>query len=213
MDDATTSRSVPPRIGDQAPEFACRSTHGHLAMSDHRGRWLVFFSHPADFTPVCTSEFVAFARAAPQFDAMGCDLLGLSVDSLFSHYAWIRAIEERFSLKIPFAVCEDPSMAIARAYGMLDASSVSSETVRGLFVIDPQGVVRMSCFYPLSTGRSVDEILRTVRALQLADIHGVATPEGWVPGGEIIDFADMARANERGVVDWIYRTRRLEVAE
>ena len=112
-----------PRIGDEAPAFSCRSTRGEVQLSDYRGRWLAFFSHPADFTPVCTSEFVAFAEAAGEFDAIGCALLGLSVDSLFSHLAWVRAIEERFGLKIPFPVCEDPSMAIARAYGMLDAAA------------------------------------------------------------------------------------------
>ena len=202
-----------PRIGDEAPDFSCRSTQGELALSDYRGRWLVFFSHPADFTPVCTSEFVAFARAADEFDAIGCALLGLSVDSLFSHLAWIRAIDERFSLKIPFPVCEDPSMAIARAYGMLDAAAGTSATVRGLFVIDPQGLVRMSSFYPMSTGRSVAEVLRTVRALQLSDGHDVATPEGWQPGDEIIDFADMVREDGLGISEWLYRTRTLEVTK
>ncbi|NDW07150.1 peroxiredoxin [Jiella pacifica] len=202
-----------PRIGDAAPDFSCRTTRGELALSDYRGRWLVFFSHPADFTPVCTSEFVAFARAANEFDAIGCDLLGLSVDSLFSHLAWVRAIEERFSLKIPFPVCEDPSMAIARAYGMLDAAAGTSATVRGLFVIDPQGIVRMSSFYPMSTGRSVAEVLRTVRALQLSDGHDVATPEGWQPGDEIIDFADMVREDGLGISEWLYRTRTLEVTK
>ena len=200
-----------PRIGDEAPAFSCRSTRGEVRLSDYVGRWLVFFSHPADFTPVCTSEFVAFARAADEFDAIDCELLGLSVDSLFSHLAWIRAIEERFALKIPFPICEDPSMAIARAYGMLDAAAGTSATVRGLFVIDPKGIVRMSSFYPMSTGRSVAEVLRTVRALQLSDGHDVATPEGWQPGDAIIDFADMAREDGLGVSDWLYRTRTLEV--
>ncbi|MEX6508430.1 peroxiredoxin [Jiella sp. M17.18] len=213
MSDLLPQTPHPPRIGDAAPDFSCRSTSGEVRLSDYRGRWLVFFSHPADFTPVCTSEFVAFAKAAGAFEAIGCDLLGLSVDSLFSHFAWMRAIEERFSVKIPFPVCEDPSMAIAKAFGMLDAAAGSSATVRGLFVIDPQGIVRMSAFYPLSTGRSVAEILRTVRALQLSDSHDVATPEGWQPGDEIIDFADMVREDGLGVSDWLYRTRGLEASE
>ena len=213
MSHSTPPTHSPPRIGNDAPAFSCRSTRGEVRLSDYRGRWLVFFSHPADFTPVCTSEFVAFARAADEFDAIGCALLGLSVDSLFSHLAWVRAIEERFSLKIPFPVCEDPSMAIARAYGMLDAAAGTSATVRGLFVIDPQGLVRMSSFYPMSTGRSVAEVLRTVRALQLSDGHDVATPEGWQPGDEIIDFADMVREDGSGVSDWLYRTRTLEVSK
>ncbi|MCQ0988195.1 peroxiredoxin [Jiella marina] len=213
MIDPTPIPEPQPRIGDTAPDFTCRSTKGEIRLSDYRGRWLVFFSHPADFTPVCTSEFVAFARAAGEFEAIGCDLVGLSVDSLFSHLAWARAIEERFQIKVPFPICEDPSMAIARAYGMLGAAAGSSATVRGLFVIDPQGVVRMSCFYPMSTGRSIAEILRTVRALQLSDSHDVATPEGWQPGDEIIDFADMVREDGLGVSDWLYRTRKLEVSE
>lgn len=213
MSHSTPLASFQPRIGDEAPAFSCRSTRGEVQLSNYRGRWLVFFSHPADFTPVCTSEFVAFAQLAADFDAIGCDLLGLSVDSLFSHLAWVRAIQERFSLKIPFPVCEDPSMAIARAYGMLDAAAGTSATVRGLFVIDPKGIVRMSSFYPMSTGRSVAEVLRTVQALQLSDGHDVATPEGWQPGDEIIDFADMVREDGVGVSDWLYRTRTLEVTK
>ncbi|MCB8839915.1 peroxiredoxin [Aurantimonas sp. VKM B-3413] len=213
MSDPASKPQHQPRIGDVAPDFSCRSTKGEVRLSDHRGRWLVFFSHPADFTPVCTSEFVAFAKAAETFDAIGCDLLGLSVDSLFSHLAWVRAIEERFALKVPFPVGEDPSMAIAKAFGMLDAAAGTSATVRGLFIIDPQGIVRMSSFYPMSTGRSVAEILRTVRALQLSDSHDVATPEGWQPGEEIIDFADMVREDGLGVSDWLYRTRKLEASE
>ncbi|MBP0616888.1 peroxiredoxin [Jiella sp. KSK16Y-1] len=197
-------------MGDPAPDFSCRSTRGEIRLSEFRGRWLVFFSHPADFTPVCTSEFVAFAKAAGDFDAMGCELLGLSVDSLFSHLAWIRAIEERFALKVPFALCEDPSMAVARAYGMLDAASGSSATVRGLYVIDPAGTVRMASFYPMSTGRSVAEVLRTVQALQLSDARAIATPEGWQPGDAVIDLADMTRDDDAGVSNWLYRTRMLE---
>lgn len=136
---------APPLIGDTAPDFSCRTTQGECHLSDYRGRWLVFFSHPADFTPVCTSEFVAFARAAPEFSALGCALLALSVDSLFSHIAWVRTIERRFGVAIPFPVVEDPSMAIASAYGMIHPGASSSSTVRGCFVIDPEGVVRMSC--------------------------------------------------------------------
>ncbi|GGD15533.1 peroxiredoxin [Aureimonas glaciei] len=207
------TRFGPPLIGDIAPAFACRSTRGDLDSASFLGRWLVFFSHPADFTPVCTSEFVAFAKAAPEFAAIGCDLLALSVDSLFSHIAWVRTIERRFGVAIPFPVVEDPSMAIAAAYGMIHPGASSSSTVRGCFVIDPEGVVRMSCWYPMSTGRSVAEILRTVVALQTADAEGVLTPEAWVPGEPVIDLADFTADDDRDVSDWFYQTRMLEAAE
>ena len=201
-----------PLIGEVAPGFACRTTQGFVRLSDYRGRWLVFFSHPADFTPVCTSEFVAFAKAAPRFAEIGCELLALSVDSLFSHFAWGRAIEKRFGVRVPFPLVEDPSLAIAGAYGMIHPGATDAATVRGCFVIDPEGVVRMSSFYPMSTGRSIEEILRTVVALQTADREGVSTPEGWRPGEPVIDLSDFDQDDGRDVADWFYQTRTLEAA-
>lgn len=202
-----------PMIGDTAPDFECRTTQGVRRLSDHRGRWLVLFSHPADFTPVCTSEFVAFARMAPDFARIGCDLLGLSVDSLFSHVAWVRTIERRFGLAVPFPVVEDPSMAIASAYGMIHPGATDSATVRGCFVIDPQGIIRMSCWYPMSTGRNVAEILRTVVALQVHDAEGVSTPENWQPGEDVIEMGAFEADDGRDVAEWFYQTRKLEAAE
>ncbi|MGF1277348.1 peroxiredoxin [Acetobacter pasteurianus] len=175
-----------PRIGDMAPDFMARTTQGMLTLSALRGQWVLLFSHPADFTPVCTSEFIAFAQAAAQFADMNCALVGLSVDSLPAHLAWIEAIRERFDVRIPFPVVEDPSMAIARAYGMLDPTARNSATVRSVYMIDPQGVVRATTCYPMTVGRSVAELLRLLAALQRVDEGDVLTPEGWTPGGNVV---------------------------
>lgn len=176
----------PPVMGEPAPAFRARSTMGERDLESYRGRWLVFFSHPADFTPVCTSEFVAFSRAFDRFKALDCDLLGLSVDSLPSHLAWARSIEQNFGIRVPFPTLEDPSMAIARAYGMLPPGAASSATVRTTFVIDPDGVVRATIAYPMTVGRNVEEVLRLVEALRVTDESNVLTPEGWRPGDPII---------------------------
>ena len=198
-------------IGDIAPDFACRTTMGERTLAGYRGRWLVLFSHPADFTPVCTSEFVAFARAQSEFAALDCDLLALSVDSLFSHMAWVRSIKVRFGIQIPFPIIEDPSMVIARAYGMIHAGSGHSGTVRACFILDPAGLIRLMLWYPMSVGRSVAEILRSVRALQASDAHQVLMPEGWQPGDEVIDSGTMALGADDSA-DWLLRTRPLEIA-
>lgn len=198
----------PLRIGDRAPVFRARSTQGEISLDQYRGQWLVFFSHPADFTPVCTSEFVGLARAAPRFEAMGCSLLGLSVDSLYAHIAWVRAIHEAFGVSVPFPIVEDPSMAIGRAYGMLDETALDSSAVRATYFIDPEGVVRALTWYPLTVGRSVEEMIRMVAALQRTASDDVLTPEGWQPGGELLlppvrtvdDAVDKPAA-------WFYRTR------
>ncbi|GBQ31321.1 peroxiredoxin [Gluconacetobacter azotocaptans] len=176
----------PLRIGDAAPDFCARTTQGEVRLSDYRGRWLVFFSHPADFTPVCTSEFVALAGAADRFAALDCALLGLSVDSLHAHLAWMEAIRARFGTAVPFPVVEDPTMAVGRAYGMLDATAQDSATVRATYFIDPEGIVRAITCYPMSVGRSVAEMLRLVAALQRAARGDALTPEGWTPGADIV---------------------------
>ncbi|AWV16652.1 MULTISPECIES: peroxiredoxin [Methylobacterium] len=196
----------PPIIGDGAPNFRARTTMGPRTLSSYRGRWLVFFSHPADFTPVCTSEFVAFARAHEAFQALDCDLLALSVDSLSSHLAWQQSIEQRFGVRMPFPIVEDPAMGIARAYGMLPAGAASSATVRTTFVIDPEGIVRALVTYPLTVGRSVAEILRLVRALQASDAADVSTPEGWQPGEPVLANPPMTSEEIGGCgTDWYYR--------
>ena len=145
------------RLGDEAPAFRARSTQGPVALDDFRGHWLLLFSHPADFTPVCTSEFIAMARAADAFARLDCRLLALSIDSLYAHLAWAKAIESEFKVKIPFPIVEDPSMAVAKAYGMLDEGAADTATVRASFFIDPTGIIRAMTWYPMNVGRSVDE--------------------------------------------------------
>lgn len=188
---------------------------GERSLDGYRGRWLVFFSHPADFTPVCTSEFIGFAKAFPKFQEIGCDLLALSVDSLFSHVAWVRSIRDQFGVSIPFPIVEDPSMAIARAYGMIGGDAGDSSTVRATFVIDPDGVIRALTWYPMNIGRNVGEILRLVLALKTSEAEAVMTPEGWLPGEDVIapapltvSDADRVGKNERAE-DWYYRLRKL----
>ncbi len=173
-------------IDREAPDFEARTTHGIVRLSDYRGRWLVLFSHPADFTPVCTSEFIAFQKAAPHFAALDTDLLGLSVDSVFAHLAWVNDLKDRFGVQITFPIIEDISMAVARAYGMIHDQSTSTATVRSLFFIDPHGIIRAIIHYPMNIGRSADEILRVLSALQEADANTVATPEGWRPGDRTV---------------------------
>ena len=203
-------RVGPPLLHDAAPDFHARTTMGDRALSGYRGQWLLLFSHPADFTPVCTSEFVSFSRAAADFTALNCALLALSVDSLFSHLAWIRSIHAQFGVVVPFPIIEDPSMAIAQAYGMMSARARDSAMVRAIFVIDPDSIIRAMSWYPMTTGRSVAELLRLVAALQTTDALGVSTPEGWRPGEDIIlpppltasDALEAAGADG----DWYYRT-------
>lgn len=201
----------PPRLHDQAPGFTARTTMGDRSLSDYRGKWLLLFSHPADFTPVCTSEFVAFAKAFKSFAALGCDLLALSVDSLFSHLAWIRSIREQFSVVIPFPIIEDPSMAIAKAYGMVAPNAPDAALVRAVFVIDPEGTIRALSWYPMTTGRSVGEMRRLVTALQMADAHDVSTPEGWQAGDDVILHSPLTaeaalQFPDGKDSDWYYRT-------
>ena len=198
------------RIGDPAPDFRARTTLGDVGLSDYRGRWLVFFFHPADFTPVCTSELVALAKVADQFEAMNCALLGLSVDSLYSHLAWVRVIRDRFGVTIPFPMVEDPSMAIGRAYGMIDAASEDSSTVRATYFIDPSGIVRATTWYPMSVGRSVDEMIRLVSALQRTTRDEALTPEGWRPGQDVLLPPAQDQPTALGATfeaDWFYRLR------
>lgn len=177
------------RIFDPAPVFTARTTSGIRSLADYRGRWVLFFAHPADFTPVCTSELIAFAKAEGQFASINCDLLGLSVDSLYSHIAWLHDIRARFGVKVGFPLVEDPSMVIAKAYGMLDEASPGSATVRATFVIDPSGIIRAISWYPMNIGRSVGEMLRLVAALQEADRMDASTPVDWQPGQALLEPA------------------------
>jgi peroxiredoxin (alkyl hydroperoxide reductase subunit C) len=190
------------RIGDIAPDFEARTTHGPVKLSDYRGRWLIFFSHPADFTPVCTTEFVALARQQDKFDALDCALLGLSVDSLYAHLAWVRAIEDRFDVTISFPIVEDPSMAVGRAFGMIDENAADSAAMRTSYFIDPQGIVRATTCYPHNVGRSVDEMIRMLAALQLTDEKNILTPEGWQPGDDVLAIPPLSAKDISRDEDW-----------
>ena len=173
-------------LGDSAPNFEARTTMGNVRLADYRGRWLVFFSHPADFTPVCTTELVAISRAVDRFSALDCALLAVSVDSLYSHLAWVRAISDNFGVIVSFPIIEDPSMVIGRAYDMIADEAGDAGTMRSTFFIDPLGVIRAITCYPATVGRSVDEMLRIVAALQRVDADDIVTPEGWQPGDDVL---------------------------
>jgi peroxiredoxin 2/4 len=175
-----------PRINDPAPSFTAPSTHGEISLSAYKGKWVVLFSHPADFTPVCSTEFIGFAKAADDFAQLNTQLIGLSIDSVYSHIAWIRAIEEKFKVKITFPVIADLSTRVAQAYGLIHPNASQTATVRAVFVIDPAQNVRAIIYYPLTTGRSIAEIKRLVQALQANAEKSLATPEGWQPGDAYI---------------------------
>jgi peroxiredoxin (alkyl hydroperoxide reductase subunit C) len=211
---ATTPDAAPavqtlPRINDPAPQFTAPSTHGELSLSSYKGSWVVLFSHPADFTPVCSTEFIGFAKAAPEFAQHGVKLIGLSIDSVYSHIAWVRSIEEKFKVSITFPVIADLSTKVAQLYGLIHPGASTTATVRAVFVIDPAQIVRAIIYYPLTTGRSVAEIKRLVLALQANAAQQLATPEGWQPGDAYIvpPPATQADAEKRmtsgyDVTDW-----------
>ena len=212
---ATETRGMP-CLNEPAPAFEAPTTHGVKKLEDYRGKWLVLFSHPADFTPVCTTEFMAFARRHADFQKVNCELLGLSIDSHYSHVAWVRNIEEKFGVEIPFPIIADLKMEVAHAYGMIHPGAADTSAVRATFVIDPEGVLRAMVYYPLSNGRSIDEILLLVKVLQTSDANGVATPEGWQPGDKVIvpPPASTAEAEARmgegyECVDWYFCKKEL----
>jgi peroxiredoxin (alkyl hydroperoxide reductase subunit C) len=175
-----------PRIGEPAPQFEAVTTHGTLKLEDFKGSWLILFSHPADFTPVCTTEFIAFAQLHPKLREMNCELMGLSIDSVYSHIAWARNVEEKLGQKLTFPIIADLNKEVATKYGMIMPGESKTETSRCVFVIDPKQIVRAIVYYPLTTGRNMDEILRLIQALQTTDEHGVATPANWKPGDKVI---------------------------
>ena len=198
---------APLRLGDLMPNFTARTTQGVKSLSDFRGAWLVLFSHPGDFTPVCTSEFVAIARAADRFAALGCALMALSVDSLYAHFAWIRMIHERFGVSIEFPIIEDPTLEIARAYGMIGADAIDASPVRVSYFIDPDGLLRASTCYPATVGRSVEEMLRLVAALQRVDRGPVLAPAEWRPGDDLLKAPTQTLDDvlaSPNATDWFY---------
>lgn len=175
-----------PLIGEKAPEFEAPTTQGTIRLSDYEGSWLVLFSHPADFTPVCTTEFMAFAEIYPDLQERNTELLGLSVDSTSSHIAWVRNIEDKMGVKIPFPIIADLNKDVSSLYGMIHPEQSKTETVRTVFVIDPEATLRLILYYPLTTGRNMKEILRIIDALQTTDEHGVATPANWEKGDPVV---------------------------
>ncbi|WP_319578661.1 peroxiredoxin [uncultured Methanospirillum sp.] len=175
-----------PILGAPAPDFEAVTTQGTITLSELQGQWIVLFSHPADFTPVCTTEFIAFAQVYDELKAMNTQLIGLSIDSVHSHIAWIRNIKEKMGVEIPFPVIADLDMKVATLYGMVHPGQSSTATVRTVFFIDDKGILRAMIYYPLSNGRSIPEIVRLVKALQTSDKEGVATPANWQPGDKVI---------------------------
>ncbi len=181
-----------PLIGEKAPAFKATTTQGNISFpEDYAGKWVILFSHPADFTPVCTTEFMTFGAMIDEFKALNVELIGLSVDSLYAHIAWLRKIQElewkdKKHIEVTFPLIEDIKMDIAKAYGMIQPGASSTQAVRAVFIIDPNGVVRTILYYPLTTGRNFQEIKRIILALQKADKDNVATPADWMPGDDVI---------------------------
>ena len=193
MEQTNETNIAMPRIGDPAPEFSAVTTQGEINFpKDFAGEWVILFSHPADFTPVCTSEFVTFASMENKFAEANCKLVGLSVDGLYSHIAWLRTIKEKIEYKgmknveVNFPLIEDITMEVAKKYGMIQPGEATTKAVRAVFFIDPKGIIRTIIYYPLSLGRNFDELYRVLIALQTADAFNVATPADWRPGDDVI---------------------------
>jgi peroxiredoxin (alkyl hydroperoxide reductase subunit C) len=184
-----------PRINEPAPDFSANTTHGPKKLGDYKGRWLVLFSHPADFTPVCTTEFLGFTERFAEFQKRNVDILGVSVDSIFSHLAWVQAIKEKLGATVPFPIIADLDMKVAQAYGMIHPGASDTATVRAVFIIDDKQMIRALVYYPMSAGRNLDEILRIIDALQTGDKHGVACPAGWMPGDPVVVPAPKTQAD------------------
>lgn len=181
-----------PLLGDKAPEFTAKTTQGDINFpKDYKGKWVILFSHPADFTPVCTTEFMTFATLADDFKALNTELVGLSVDSIYAHIAWLRKIQDiewngMKNVEVKFPLIEDIKMDVSKKYGMVQPGQSTTQAVRAVFIIDPKGIIRTILYYPLSTGRNFDEIKRLILALQKADADSVATPADWRPGDDVI---------------------------
>lgn len=174
-----------PLLGEKMPDLTVQTTHGVKNIpGDYAGKWFVLFSHPGDFTPVCTTEFVAFANRAEEFKKLNTELIGLSIDQVFSHIKWVEWIEEKLHVNIPFPVIADDMGNVAKSLGMIHPGK-GTNTVRAVFVVDPNGIMRLMIYYPQEIGRQVDEVLRAIKALQIADTHKVAMPENW-PNNELL---------------------------
>lgn len=226
MEPLNTAPVSLPRIGDKAPAFKALTTQGEIDFpKQYEGSWVILFSHPADFTPVCTTEFITFAAMESQFAEANCKLVGLSVDGIYSHIAWLRTIQEKISyrghknVEVKFPLIEDITMTVAKAYGMIQPGEATTKAVRAVFFIDPKGIIRALMYYPLSVGRNFDELYRTLIALQTADAFGVALPADWRPGDDVIisPAASCTQAKNRMegkedmvCQDWFFCSRKLE---
>ncbi len=214
-----------PRIGDKAPEFKAVTTQGNINFpADYKGSWVILFSHPADFTPVCTSEFMTFESMEKRFEEADCKLVGLSVDGLYSHIAWLRTIKEKIEYKgmkdveVKFPLIEDITMEVAHLYGMLQPGESSTKAVRAVFFIDPKGIIRAIIYYPLSMGRNFEELYRALIAMKTADEFSIATPADWQPGDDVIvptagscgvAKERMENKAEMTCYDWFFCTKKL----
>ena len=205
-----------PRLNEPAPDFEATTTHGKVTLSDWKGSWIILFSHPADFTPVCTTEFVAFSKINDELKMRGVRLLGLSIDSNYSHIAWVRNIEKNFNVKVPFPVIADLNKDVAMKYGMIMPGESETAASRCVFFIDPEQKVRAMIYYPLSLGRNMEEIVHVIDALQTADKYKVSTPANWHPGDPVImpppktqEEAEKRMTEGHDCVDWYFCKRKL----
>lgn len=209
-----------PRINEPAPEFEAKSTHGVIKLSDFKGKWVMLFSHPADFTPVCSTEFIQFARRYPDFQALNIQPVGVSIDSIYSHIAWVRNLEQSAGVRIQFPLIADLDTKVAQAYGMIHPGASDTTTIRAVFFIDPKQVIRAILYYPQSTGRSVEELLRVFEALQITDKYGVSTPADWKRGANVVlpppqtqaDAEKRAQDPSLNIHDWFLAEKKLEKA-
>ena len=226
MENNTIQEIIPmPRIGDKAPSFEAVTTQGPINFpADYKGSWVILFSHPADFTPVCTSEFMTFSSMEDKFNRANCKLVGLSVDGLFSHIAWLRTIKEKIeyngmkNVEVKFPLIEDITMNVAKKYGMMMPGESSTKAVRAVFFVDPKGIIRAIIYYPLSLGRNFDELYRALIAMQTADAFEIATPADWRPGDDVIvpPAGSCGAAKDRmeskddmHCYDWFFCTKKL----
>ena len=225
----TEKLNVMPRIGEKAPCFKANTTQGEINFpEDYKGKWSILFSHPADFTPVCTTEFMTFGRLAKDFEALNCQLVGLSVDGLHSHIAWLRTIKDKIdyngmkNIEIEFPLIDDVSMKVASLYGMIQPNESSTAAVRAVFFVDPEGIIRTIMYYPLALGRNFDEIKRVLIGLQTVDNFGVALPADWRPGMDVIvppaGTCSVAKERMKGeggmrCYDWFFCTKSISKEE
>jgi peroxiredoxin 2/4 len=222
---ATATETRIPKINELAPDFEAKSTHGVIHLSDYTkaGKYVLLFSHPSDFTPVCTTEFIEFARRQADWDRLNVQLIGISIDSVFSHIAWVRDIEQHASVSVKFPVIADLDFKVSQLYGMVHEAVSDTAAVRAVFVIDPNQVVRALIYYPMQLGRNVDEIVRIFEALRVADTNKVSLPCNWQPGGQVIVPApatveDAAKRTNGGgagldVQTWYLSKKNLEEAK